>query len=195
MYVPDEFLGDHKLLFGKDSPNTRLSAMDFLFTLKAVNRKTRKFGKIGLAIAICLAIGLISGMATQSSVGTWYAGLRKPSFTPPNALFGPVWTLLYILMGWAAGLVWAKGLHHSWVKTALYFFGLQLLLNGSWSIVFFGLREPVWAFGIILILLVMIAITTKRFRVVTKPAALLMLPYLAWVLFASALNLSIVLLN
>ncbi len=160
-----------------------------------MNRRRKIIGKIGLSIAICIAIGFISGMATQSSVETWYAALNKPSFNPPNWLFGPVWTVLYILMGWAAGLVWSRGLHHKWVKTALYHFGLQLLLNGSWSIVFFGLREPFWAFWVLIALLVMIALTIKWFRIVSKTAALLMIPYLAWVLFAGVLNLAIVRLN
>ncbi|WP_233131682.1 TspO/MBR family protein [Robiginitalea sediminis] len=155
----------------------------------------KKYRRILIAVGVCLLIGFLSGYATQSSVTTWYAGLNKPWFTPPNWLFGPVWTLLYILMGIAAGLVWARGLHHIWVKTALYHFGFQLLLNGSWSLVFFGLQEPFWAFLIIMALLVLIILTLKWFRVVSKPAGWLMLPYLAWVLFASVLNLSIVQLN
>ena len=160
-----------------------------------MNRRRKIIGKIGLSIAICIAIGFISGMATQSSVETWYAALNKPSFNPPNWLFGPVWTVLYIMMGWAAGLVWSRGLHHKWVKTALYHFGLQLLLNGSWSIVFFGLREPFWALWVLLALLVMIALTIKWFRIVSKTAAFMLVPYLAWVLFAGVLNLAIVQLN
>ncbi|TNF72573.1 MAG: tryptophan-rich sensory protein, partial [Bacteroidetes bacterium] len=73
-------------------------------------RKT--YLRIGLAVLTCLLVGILSGFATQSSVGTWYAGLNKPSFNPPNWVFGPVWTVLYVLMGISAGLVWARGLHH-----------------------------------------------------------------------------------
>lgn len=160
-----------------------------------MSRTTKILGKVGISIAICLAIGFISGMATQSSVDTWYATLNKPFFTPPNWVFAPAWTTLYILMGWAAGLVWSRGTHHAWVKTALYHFGLQLLLNGSWSIVFFGLREPFWALLVLIALLVMIVLTIKWFRIANKTAALLMVPYLAWVIFAGALNLGVVLLN
>ena len=99
-----------------------------------------KFPKILIAVAICLVIGFLSGFATQSSVDTWYATLNKPIFNPPNWVFAPVWTLLYIMMGIAAGIVWSKGLYHKWVKTALYHFLIQLLFNGLWSIVFFGFQ-------------------------------------------------------
>lgn len=169
--------------------------MEFFITLKAVKRTTQKYARIGISIAICLSIGFVSAIATQSSVDTWYTGLEKPFFTPPNTWFGPVWTVLYVLMGWAGGLVWAKGLHHIWVKTALYHFGLQLLLNGSWSLVFFGLREPFWALLVILALGVMIVLTLRWFRIVSKTAFWMLIPYLAWVLFATALNLGIVWLN
>jgi tryptophan-rich sensory protein len=160
-----------------------------------VHRGQKKYLRLGVAIAVCLAIGFIAGMATQSSVDSWYRTLEKPFFTPPNSWFAPVWTLLYILMGWAAGLVWARGFHHRWVKTALYFFGFQLLLNGSWSIVFFGLREPLIALLILVALLALILLTIKWFRVVNKTAAFLLYPYLAWVAFAGCLNAAIVWLN
>lgn len=155
----------------------------------------RTYLRIGISVAACLLIGALSGFATQSSVDTWYPELAKPAFTPPNWLFAPVWTLLYILMGVAAGLVWARGLHHVWVKTALYYFGFQLLVNGSWSLVFFGLQNPPVAMGVIVVLAVLIVLTIRSFRVVSKPAAWLMVPYLLWVLFASMLNLRIVQLN
>lgn len=157
--------------------------------------RKRIFLPVIISVVICLFIGGMSGFATASSVQTWYPQLIKPSFTPPNYLFGPVWTVLYILMGIAAGLVWARGTHHSWVKTALYYFGLQLLLNGSWSLVFFGLKNPTLALAIILALLITIVFTIRGFRIVNKTAAWLMVPYLLWVLFASALNFSIVQLN
>lgn len=155
----------------------------------------KKLWRILISVAVCLLIGFLSGFATQSSVDTWYATLNKPSFNPPNAVFAPVWTVLYILMGVAAGMVWSRGFHHLWVKTALYHFGFQLLLNASWSIVFFGMQKPLWAFGVIIALIIAIILTLKWFRIVSKTAAWLMLPYLAWVLFASVLNLSIVQLN
>ncbi|MGD1946491.1 MAG: TspO/MBR family protein [Croceivirga sp.] len=151
--------------------------------------------KITISVAICLLIGFLSSFATQSSVNDWYLTLNKPSFNPPNWIFAPVWTILYILMGIAAGIVWSKGFYHLWVKTALYHFGFQLLLNALWSILFFGLKNPLAALFVILTLLVLIVLTIKWFRVVSKKAALLLLPYLAWVAFASVLNFKIWELN
>ena len=155
----------------------------------------KKTTYIGIAVIVCLLIGFLSGFATQSSVGTWYATLNKPGFNPPNWIFAPVWTFLYITMGISAGLVWAKGFYHIWVKTALYYFGFQLLFNALWSIVFFGLREPFWALMVIVILIILILATIKWFRIVSKPAAYLLLPYLLWVCFAMVLNFNIWILN
>ncbi|GAB4517588.1 MAG: tryptophan-rich sensory protein [Allomuricauda sp.] len=150
---------------------------------------------ITISVLICLAIGFLSSIATQSSVNDWYLTLAKPSFTPPNYLFAPVWTALYIMMGVAAGIVWSKGYHHIWVKTALYHFVFQLLLNALWSIVFFGLKNPLGGMIVILALLTMIILTIKWFRVISKPAAYLLAPYVLWVAFASALNYKIWELN
>ena len=150
---------------------------------------------IALSVLVCLAIGFLSSIATQSSVNDWYTTLNKPSFTPPNYLFAPVWTALYIMMGVAAGIVWSKGYHHIWVKTALYHFVFQLLLNALWSIVFFGLKNPLAGMVVILALLTMIILTIKWFKVISKPAAFLMIPYVLWVAFASALNYKIWELN
>lgn len=150
---------------------------------------------ITISVLGCLLIGFLASIATQSSVNDWYTTLNKPDFTPPNELFAPVWTALYILMGVAAGIVWSKGYHHIWVKTALYHFVIQLLLNGLWSIVFFGLKNPLLGLIVIVALLTMIMLTIKWFRVISKPAALMMVPYLLWVAFASALNYKIWELN
>lgn len=155
----------------------------------------KKLTYITVSILICLLIGFLSSFATQSSVNDWYVGLNKPSFNPPNWIFAPVWTALYVLMGIAAGIVWSKGFHHIWVKTALYHFGFQLLFNALWSIVFFGLKNPFWAFLVILVLLTLIALTIKWFRVVSKLASFLLVPYLLWVCFATLLNYKIWELN
>ncbi|WP_420320513.1 TspO/MBR family protein [Flagellimonas sp.] len=157
--------------------------------------KKKKIVNIGIAVAICLLIGFLSSFATQSSVNDWYTTLNKPSFNPPNSVFAPVWTILYVLMGISAGIVWSKGFHHVWVKTALYHFGFQLLLNALWSIVFFGLKSPFWALMVILALLTLIILTMKWFKVVSKPAAYLLIPYLLWVCFAMVLNYNIWMLN
>ncbi len=150
---------------------------------------------IAISVLVCLVIGFLSSIATQSSVNDWYLTLNKPSFTPPNQLFAPVWTALYVMMGTAAGIVWSKGYHHIWVKTALYHFVFQLLLNALWSIVFFGLKNPLGGLIVILALLTMILLTIKWFKVISKPAAILMVPYVIWVAFASALNYKIWELN
>lgn len=155
----------------------------------------KKITYISVCVITCLIIGFLSSIVTQSSVNDWYLTLNKPSFNPPNWLFAPVWTILYILMGISAGLVWAKGFHHKWVKTALYHFGFQLLLNALWSIVFFGLKSPFWALLVILGLLTMLLLTIKWFKVVSKLAALLLIPYLIWVCFATLLNYKIWELN
>ena len=138
----------------------------------------KKLPKIIIAVAICLGIGFFSGFATQSSIDSWYETLNKPAFNPPNWIFAPVWTLLYILMGIAAGIVWSKGFYHKWVKTALYHFIFQLLFNGLWSIVFFGFRSPGFALIIILVLILLIVLTYKWFKIVNNTAAYLLLPYL-----------------
>lgn len=124
------------------------------------------------SVGLCLVIGYLASVATQTSVTTWYPALEKPFFNPPNWLFAPVWTVLYILMGVAAGHVWSKGFHHKWVKTGLYHFGFQLLLNASWSLVFFGLKLPFWALLIIVALLVMVLLTMKWFYVVSHWGAI-----------------------
>ena len=156
---------------------------------------SKKAKRILIAITICLLIGFIGSVATQSSVQTWYPTLAKPFFTPPNWLFAPVWTILYIVMGIAAGLVWDGGFYHKWVKTALYHFGFQLLLNASWSIFFFGLQLVLPALLIIIGLFILLLFTFKWFKVVNNTAAYLLIPYILWVIYAAALNFEIWRLN
>jgi len=150
---------------------------------------------ITVSILTCLIAGLIGSIATQSSVNTWYVTLNKPSFNPPNWIFAPVWTILFIMMGVAAGMVWSKGFHHKWVKTAMYHFVFQLLLNMLWSLVFFGLNEILGALLIIISLLTLLIFTYKWFKVVNNWAAYLLVPYILWVSFALILNLCIWKLN
>ena len=125
--------------------------------------KTNTLLKIIISIVICLAVGFLASIATQTGVDGWYETIQKPSFTPPNAVFAPVWTVLYVLMGIAAGIVWSRGLHHIWVKTALYHFVFQLLFNALWSLVFFNLEQPLWALLVIITLLILILLTIKWF--------------------------------
>lgn len=151
--------------------------------------------KIGISLLLCFVVAGIGGYVTQISVGNWYVELNKPSFNPPNWVFGPAWTLLYILMGIAAGLVWKAGLKQAKVKKALGIYLFQLMLNLSWSVVFFGNQEIFGALMIILGLLFMIIMTIISFLKVNRIAAYLLFPYLFWVLFASLLNFEIWQLN
>lgn len=155
----------------------------------------KNFGKLSVSILVCELVGILSTPFTIASIPTWYAGLIKPPFSPPNWLFGPVWTILYFLMGIAAYFIWKKGLKNKKVKIALKYFLIQLLLNFIWSPLFFGLHLPLLALFDICILLVMIVMTMKQFRGISKPAFYLFIPYLLWVSFATLLNLSIVILN
>jgi tryptophan-rich sensory protein len=119
----------------------------------------------------------------------------KPWFNPPNWLFGPVWTILYALMGIALGLVWDKGIAKKEVQTAIMVFGVQLALNVLWSIVFFGVQSLFYGLVIIILLWVVIAVTIVVFYKVSKKAGLLLIPYICWVTIATLLNLYVWLLN
>ena len=157
--------------------------------------KIKDIGKLVLCVAACLAAGAIGSMFTRQAIPTWYATLEKPAFNPPNWVFAPVWTLLYILMGVAAFLVWRRGWENRQVKIALVAFLVQLILNASWSVVFFGLESPLYGLIVIAALWVAILFTTLSFYRISRVAGVLMLPYLLWVTFAAVLNESIWLLN
>jgi benzodiazapine receptor len=155
-----------------------------------------KYLKIAIFVATCIAVGYLSGQATQSSVNTWFPTLIKPSFNPPPWVFAPVWSTLYIMMGIAAGLVWSRiDFDKDAVKTALLYFVIQLALNALWSILFFGLRNPLLALIGIVLLWLMIYETYIKFVKIDKIAGYLFIPYLAWVTFATVLNASIWWLN
>ena len=154
-----------------------------------------KMVKLTVSVLACLLAGFIGSIATMPSIPTWYASLQKPAFNPPNWIFGPVWTTLFIMMGVAAFLVWDKGLENKKVRISLAIFGLQLLLNVLWSILFFGLQSPLYAFIDIIMLWASILATIIYFYRISAAAAYLLIPYILWVSFASILNLSIVILN
>lgn len=144
-------------------------------------------------LAVVAAVALVGSAATLPNIPTWYAGLTKPSFTPPNAVFGPVWTLLYVMMAVA---VWRVGLASGQSRRrAIGWFGLQLALNALWSPVFFGLHAPLSGLVIIMALLAALAATTVVFWRIDRVAGSLLAPYLAWVCYATALNAAIVTLN
>ncbi len=150
---------------------------------------------IVIAVVICELAGFIGSIFTMPSIPGWYAGLAKPSFSPPNAIFGPVWITLYALMGIAAWLVYDKGLKGADVKRALSIFTAQLIVNVLWSIMFFGAHHILGAFVIIVALWILIAATIQLFGKVSKPAAVLLVPYILWVSFAAVLNASLYVLN
>lgn len=155
----------------------------------------QKIVKIVLVVLVSVSIGFFSGMVTRDSITTWYPTLVKPIFNPPNWIFAPVWTLLYIMMGIAAGLVWTSDSDEKVVKKALGFFAIQLGLNALWSYLFFGLHNPLLALAEILLLWMMIFETYNQFKKINKVAGFLLIPYLAWVSFATILNASIWWLN
>ena len=145
-------------------------------------------------VVLCFAAASVAGWATSLSVGTWYPALAKPWFTPPDGVFGPVWTALYLMMALAAWRAWrSAGLPRA--RVALALFGVQLALNLAWSVLFFGLQAIGWALVEIVVLWIAIAATTLAFWRLDRPAAVLMLPYLAWVTLATALTAEIWRLN
>lgn len=155
----------------------------------------QKIIKIVLIVLVCVSVGYLSGTVTRESITTWYPTLVKPVFNPPNWIFAPVWTLLYIMMGIAAGLVWTSDSEIKTVKKALGFFATQLGLNALWSYLFFGLHNPLLALIEIVLLWLLIFETFNQFKKIDKLAGFLLIPYLAWVSFATILNASIWWLN
>ncbi len=174
--------------------------------------------KLLLSLLVCLSAGVAGSVFTVSAIAGWYAGLVKPSLSPPNWVFGPVWTTLYILMGVSLYLVWKRDWkieneilspkkkawnrwsERFWVgdlqkQNVIAIFTVQLLLNAIWSFVFFGLHQPGWAFFVLVALWCSIVYVIVNFYRISKTSAWLLLPYLAWVSFAGYLNLAIWLLN
>lgn len=150
--------------------------------------------KLFYSLLITLAVGGIAGFATATAIGTWYAHLNKPSFNPPNFVFAPVWTMLYIFMGIALYLVWK--LSASAVRNrAMVVFFVQLLLNFFWSLIFFNMHQTGWALIDIILLWLSILLTMRAFAPLSKTAGWLLFPYFLWVSFASVLNFSIWQLN
>lgn len=147
-----------------------------------------------LSILIAQSAGFIGSIFTAESVNSWYNTLNKPIWNPPSWVFGPIWIILYTLMGIAAYLVW-QNKEKQEIKIGLYLYSIQLGLNTLWSFIFFGMRDPKLALLEIIILFIFIVGTTIAFFKVNKKAGYLMLPYIAWVAFASLLNCAIFRLN
>jgi len=151
--------------------------------------------KLAISILICQCAGIVGSFFTTRSIPTWYAFINKPTFTPPNWVFAPAWISLFTLMGIAAFLLWRKGLHTPGVKMALSIFFLQLTLNSLWSIVFFGCRSILGGLVVIVLLWLAILWMIKNFFAISKSAAALLIPYIAWVSFALVLNVAFLTLN
>lgn len=157
--------------------------------------KTVRIIPLVTSLAIALSAGFLGSLFTTSSIDTWYMTLAKPELAPPNWVFAPVWTVLYLLMGLAAYLVWRHAAHRRLGKEALAVFGLQLVLNVLWSALFFGLRSPGLALVEIVVLWSAIVWSMLLFSKVSRAAALLLAPYLLWVTFAAYLNYMLWVLN
>jgi len=147
-----------------------------------------------ICILLPLIIGSLSGLANVGSINTWYAQLNKPAFNPPGYLFGPVWTILYLLMGVSLYLVW-KAPDGRMRDYALIIFGIQMVLNFAWSFIFFYFHQPGWALVDIIALWIFIVAMIFIFYRINKVASLIQIPYLLWVSFATVLNAAIWLLN
>lgn len=151
--------------------------------------------KLIISIAICQLAGFVGAIFTINSIQNWYRFLNQPSFRPPNWLFGPVWTTLYTLMGISLYWIWIKGVKKKEIRDALKLFTIQLVLNASWSIVFFGLHNILLSLVNIIALWILIVMVMIKFYGIDRKASLILLPYLVWVSFATILNYNIFLLN
>lgn len=168
--------------------------MSFSYGRREIDR--REVGVLVGFVLACELVGIAGALATAPAIETWYATISKPGFTPPSWVFGPVWTLLYALMGTAAFLVWReRDADPRMTRLALGAFLVQLVLNGLWSPAFFGLQSPLLGLLVIVPLLGVLLVTTGLFARVSRPAAVLLVPYVAWVTYATALNAAIWTLN
>ncbi len=151
--------------------------------------------KLIISVAIPLIVGGVSGFFTATGVESWYQTINKPSWNPPNWVFAPVWTTLYIMMGVALFLVWKSDSSEILKRTAITLFTIQLFLNFLWSFIFFGQQEIGWALVEIIAMWLFILLTIFAFANVSKLAAWLLVPYISWVSFATILNYTIWKLN
>jgi benzodiazapine receptor len=151
--------------------------------------------KLIISIVICQLVGFVGSLITRMSVSTWYSALHKPSFTPPDYVFAPVWIILYLLIGIAAFMVWKKGIETEKVKGALVLYCIHLAVNLMWTAIFFGLRSIQGGFIVIIILWLMIMALMIIFRKISPWSAILLIPYFIWVTFAAILNAGLMILN
>lgn len=156
--------------------------------------KANEIVKLVICCGVVLGVGFAGSFFVANS-SQWYQGLEKPAFTPPSYVFGPVWTVLYLLIGVSAFLVWRKGITNAAGRTAAAAFILQLIFNAAWTPIFFGVKQPLIALGDIVMLWLAIIAMIISFWKVSKPAAILLVPYIIWVSLAAVLNTAICMLN
>lgn len=154
-----------------------------------------KYLRLLVLIVLCELVGVLGAIYTISAIPLWYAGLVKPFFSPPNYLFGPVWTIIYALMGISIFRILEYGIKKKNVRVAVNLFLIQLFLNGIWTPIFFGAKQLLFAFIVIVFMWIYILKTIKAFSKIDKISAYLLYPYIAWVSFATLLNFSIWFLN
>jgi benzodiazapine receptor len=151
--------------------------------------------KLIFSLVICQLAGIISRFFTTASTRTWYNTLAKPSFTPPDWMFGAIWSLLFIFMGIALFLVWTAEVPTKTKQIAMILFFIQLLLTSAWNFLFFALKSPLSGFINILVLIIFILLTMFTFYPICKKAGYLLVPYLLWIVFSAILNYSVWALN
>lgn len=152
--------------------------------------------KFAITLAVCFGVGGMGALlTTQDSITTWYVQLQKPFFTPPDWVFGPAWTILYLFMAISAFLIWNRGFDHPEVRLALKYFLIQLVLNGIWTPLFFGFHLILIAFMDIILLWWAISAAILAFKKISLRASILLIPYLIWVTYAAILNAAIWYLN
>jgi len=160
----------------------------------SLSHRARDLAGLAAFVLLCLGISALGGWATASSVGTWYAALVKPAFNPPNWVFAPVWTVLYLMIAAAGWRVWRRR-GFSGAPGALGVYGLQLALNLAWSFVFFGAQAIGAGLVVIALLLAAVLANARLFFAIERPAGWLLVPYAAWVTFAIVLNAALWRLN
>jgi translocator protein len=165
-----------------------------IFQSNAIPAGLRLWGGLFVFIVLCYSIGGLGGWVTYPAIGGWYNTIKKPSWTPPNWIFAPVWNFLFLLTAISGWLVWRKNGFNA-VRLEMTIFATQLSLNLLWSVVFFGLRSPGWALLVAVLLWLSVGAMIATFRQVSRVASMLMLPYFVWAAFAIALNFAIWRLN
>lgn len=151
--------------------------------------------KLAICIFICQGTGIISGLLTNTQNNAWYDTIVKPSWNPPGYLFGPVWTVLYLLMAISLWIIWKSNAPEDQKTEACLIFAAQLFLNFWWTILFFKIHSPITALVEIIVMIILIFFTILRFSEISKTAAWLLVPYISWVFFATILNYNLWLLN